>query len=774
MDSGQHRQSGFASSRGLTIAGIVLVAVTIGIAALTIWNLRRDAIARAMTEATNLGAAMADQNARLIQATDLVLEDTRQLVLAAGVETPEQFHRLMATKAVHGRLVDELAKLPQADAISLIDDEGAVVNYSRGWPTPAISTASREYFQALRDDARPGTFVGVPFRNSTNGTWDLAIELRIDGPGGDFLGLVNVMVASRYFEDLYKKLVTSEGESIALFRTDGTMLARYPHIERMMGDKLPPTSPWYRFHDRTGTYLNDDSIDGKARIVSAHPLDNRPLVVFVTTQEAVELADWRRQSILIGVGAACSALGLIAFLWTLSAQFRRLVRSEAALANQNAALQSGRAEEIELAAEALRASEARFRGFATTSSDWFWETDAEHRISYMSEGVSTTGFGIRPVQMLGRTRVELAADAGREPELWRRHMAILDRHEPFRDFAYTWSNQGGLGTASISGDPIFDDDGNFLGYRGTGRDVTQQIRVESGMRDAKEAAEAANLAKSQFLANISHELRTPLNAIIGFSEMVEQGIAGPISPQQQEYMQLVLQSGQHLLSVINDILDLARADSGKFELFDEPQVDLRQVAAATIALMRHRSEAGGVFLSSTVGEELPRLTADSTRLKQILLNLISNAVRFTEPGGSVTVSAHETAERGIAFTVADTGVGMTADEVRIALEPFGQVDARLSREHEGTGLGLPLARRLAELHGGSLRVESEKGTGTQVIVTLPASRVCREAASQPSPACGEELVVPLANTIPSPACGGGLGWGLSGPTALPDRSASPS
>jgi PAS domain S-box-containing protein len=724
MDSGQHRQSGFASSRGLTIAGIVLVAVTIGIAALTIWNLRRDAIAHAMTEATNLGALMADQNARLIQATDLVLQETQEIVLAAGVETPEQFRTLMATKAVHDRLVNELRKLPQAEAISLIDDRGIVINYSRGWPVPLIDTAQREYFEALKQNDQPGTFVGLPFRNSTNGSWDLAIELRIDGPGGDFLGLVNVMVASRYFEDLYKKLVTSEGESIALFRTDGTMLARYPHIERMMGDKLPPTSPWYRFHDRTGTYLNDDSIDGKARIVSAHPLDNRPLVVFVTTQEAVELADWRRQSILIGVGAACSALGLIAFLWVLRAQFRRLERSEASLAEHNAALQAGRTE-VELAAEALRVSEARFRGFALTSSDWFWETDAEHRFSYMSEGVSTTGFGIRPAQMIGRTRVELAADAAGEPELWRRHLAILDRHEPFRDFTYGWTNQGGVGTASISGDPVFDD-GNFLGYRGTGRDVTEQIRAESGMREAKEAAEAANLAKSQFLANISHELRTPLNAIIGFSEMIEQGIAGPIEAQQREYLQLVLQSGQHLLSVINDILDLARADSGKFELCDEAGVDLRQIAAASIALMRHRSEAGGVFLLADIGDDVPTLTADPTRLKQIFLNLISNSIRFTQPGGEVTVAAERTGEGEIAFEVRDTGIGMTPDEMRIALEPFGQVDARLSREHEGTGLGLPLARRLAELHGGSLRVESEKGKGTRVVVTLPASCVRRE------------------------------------------------
>jgi PAS domain S-box-containing protein len=724
MVPAQQRNSGFASSRGLTVAGVVLIAVTIGIATLTIWNLRRDALARAMADVGNLGTLMADQNARVIQATDLVLQETRQMVSSAGIETPEEFRAKMATKAIHDHLVAELQKLPQADAISLIDNAGTVVSFSRAWPTPTIDASHREYFQTLRDKDEPGTFVGLPFRNSTNGVWDLPIEIRIDNQAGDFLGIVNVMVETRYFEDLYKQLVTSEGESIALFRADGTMLARYPRLERMMAQKLPASSPWYLVRDSEGTYRNDEAIDGVARLVSAHRLDNLPLVVFVTTQESVELADWRRQSTLIGIAAGCSVLGLIVFLWALRGQFRRLVRSEAALAGRNAALQAGRTE-IELAAEALRVSEARFRGFALTSSDWFWETDAEHRITYMSEGTSTTGFGIRPNQLVGHTRLELAADAG-EIEFWRRHLAMLDHHEPFRDFIYTWRNHGLEGTASISGDPLFGDDGDFLGYRGTGRDVTRQIRSESSMREAKEAAEAANHAKSQFLANISHELRTPLNAIIGFSEMIEQGLAGPIQPQQQEYMGLVVQSGQHLLSVINDILDLARADSGKFELCDEAGVDLGLIAAATVALIRQKSEAGGVFLSSTVGDDLPTLTADATRLKQILLNLVSNAVRFTRPGGSVTVAAHRTANGGIAFEVVDTGVGMTPDEIKIALEPFGQVDARLSREHEGTGLGLPLARRLAELHGGSLHVDSEKGKGTRVIVTLPASRVRAE------------------------------------------------
>jgi signal transduction histidine kinase len=281
----------------------------------------------------------------------------------------------------------------------------------------------------------------------------------------------------------------------------------------------------------------------------------------------------------------------------------------------------------------------------------------------------------------------------------------------------------GRGTASISGDPLFYANGHFRGYRGTGRDISPQIRTEHALRDAKEAAEAANIAKSQFLANISHELPTPLNAIIGFSEMVDQGLAGATTPKQREYTKLVLQSGRHLLDVINDILNLARVDAGKFELCEEDDVDLHEVVEACVALTKHRADTGQITLAIEIEDHLPLVVADETRLKQVLLNLLSNALKFTEPAGLVIVRAVRAAQGDIVLEVEDTGIGMTPAEVEIALEPFGQVDSRLAREHEGTGLGLPLARRLIELHGGALRVQSEKDRGTKIAVTLPAFRV---------------------------------------------------
>jgi PAS domain S-box-containing protein len=259
---------------------------------------------------------------------------------------------------------------------------------------------------------------------------------------------------------------------------------------------------------------------------------------------------------------------------------------------------------------------------------------------------------------------------------------------------------------------------------GMHQDITEQRRIERSLRSAKEAAEVANLAKSHFLANMSHELRTPLNAILGFSEVIKDEILGRNTvARYTEYASDIHDSGQHLLDIINDILDLARVDAGKFELHEEAGLEIRHLIDACVSLMRDRTSTGALHLSTKIADHLPLLMADPTRLKQIMLNLMSNAIKFTEPGGSVVVTAWQPREGGIAVEVRDTGSGMTPDEIDIALESFGQINPKLEHMHEGTGLGLPLARRMVELHGGSLHVSSEKGHGTTVTITLPASRI---------------------------------------------------
>jgi signal transduction histidine kinase len=227
---------------------------------------------------------------------------------------------------------------------------------------------------------------------------------------------------------------------------------------------------------------------------------------------------------------------------------------------------------------------------------------------------------------------------------------------------------------------------------------------------------------------MSHELRTPLNAVIGFSEMLACGAAGPLDERQREYLDYIRRSGAHLLDTIDEILDLAKIDAGKLELDVEEGLDARALAECCVALVGDRAAAGGLALDVESETGLPRLAADEARLKQVLLNLLDNAVKFTDAGGSVALAVRRAADGGVEFAVTDTGQGMTPDEIEVAIEPFGQIDAGLARQRGGTGLGLPLARRLTELHGGSFSIDSKKGRGTRVVIGLPASRSTMGAA----------------------------------------------
>ncbi len=232
-------------------------------------------------------------------------------------------------------------------------------------------------------------------------------------------------------------------------------------------------------------------------------------------------------------------------------------------------------------------------------------------------------------------------------------------------------------------------------------------------------------AKTNFLALMSHELRTPLNAIIGFSEVMKGEIFGPLGqPRYREYTADIHAAGSHLLALINDILDLSKAEAGKLDLHPEA-VDVAELVGECVRLMRERARSSALKLTSLVPPQLPELRADRLRVKQVLLNLLSNAIKFTPPGGRVEIGATMDEAGRMRLAVSDTGIGMSAEQIPLALEPFRQIDSPLSRNREGTGLGLSLVKELAEAHEAEMTIDSAQGRGTTVCIVFPLSCTLR-------------------------------------------------
>ena len=378
--------------------------------------------------------------------------------------------------------------------------------------------------------------------------------------------------------------------------------------------------------------------------------------------------------------------------------------------------------EIENHQTALGNSEERFRGTFEGTAVGMAIVENDGRYSLVNEALCEI-LGYSESELLAMTFLDVTHPDDRDGSKRRSEEFLsgdLDHRTVEKRFA---RKNGETLWAMVSVSKIRDFRGNILHTVRQVQDITERKHAELNLRDARRAAETANAAKSVFLANMSHEFRTPLNSINGFAEMMAHEMLGPLPDHYKEYAELIHTSGIHLLQIISDVLDMSKIEAGKMDLNEEP-VDVATVVDEAIALIDGQASRNNVTLVRRFGA-VHGLLADPLRLKQAVLNLLSNAVKFS-PAGTVTVSIDPSPDgSGLCIAIADTGIGMTRENIALALQPFGQAeDQAFTRRFEGTGLGLPLAAQLIHMHGGAIHIESRPDAGTTVTVTFPPER-CR-------------------------------------------------
>jgi signal transduction histidine kinase len=706
------------ATRYAWVVGLALIVVTMLGCAAAIWNLHQQAIDQQRVAVTNLSVVLAEQTNRYLQVVDLVLQEMQAHVVrehAHGLDDQSS-----ETDPSHAFLRNRLTGLPQANAFILIRPDGHMFASSRAELRSDLDFSDRDYYRHFIKHDDDGPFISVPTTSRVTGTPTMYLARRIQSADGALLGLAVGAIDLQYWTEFYRAIELPPGEAVTLLRRDGVVLARYPDPTHEVGHSMPASSPWYGLvAGQGGTYRSPGFLGPTRAIVSVRPLHLWPLVIDVSMREPEALAKWWGQATIISIGGVGLSCGFAVLFGVIGQQFRR---------------KAERAVQLTKTAEALRASEQRVLDFARMSTDFLWEVDAELHFIWVSDSPMVHAMGI-PEQMGMTPWDALGADVTGAHWVWLRDQ--MQARHPFRDFRDEEVDAfGGHHIVSINGNPVFDAGATFVGYRGTGRDVTSDVMAARELELAKERAETATRAKSEFLANMSHELRTPLNAIIGFSELIRDQPFDRIAANYTCYATDINTAGHDLLDMINDVLDLSKIEAGKYQLADDT-VGLAMVVRSCVALLRLRAKEGGVRIENQVNGDRVTLRGDGPAVKQIVLNLLGNAVKFTPKDGLVVLSIEHT-DAGVALVFADTGIGIEAAVAASLGQPFCQADASISRKFGGTGLGLAICRKLLDLHGGSLTIDSTPGLGTTVRAAFPHQRIIdtlhSTAPTMPEPA----------------------------------------
>ncbi len=682
------------------IAAVVLLAclAPIGFVTWHAWLSRSAALERGFAEAEDLVHALSHHAVRTFAEPALILQDAIEHVRFDGASPAAQqrLHEILVNHVKTSRVIRELG---------ILDERGYWRNSSLP-VLPSHSNGDREYFIYHRDNPDDRPHISTPVLSRLTGKWTILVTRRINHTDGAFAGIALASISTEYFQTFYDTLNIGELGNVALYRDDARLLVRRPFEEwHLTSDR---SQAFFEATQRqpVGRFHGVSIYDGITRLAVWRTLDDFPLIMTVSRAESDVLAAWRRTA-EIDIAVAVVASLVIILLGVFSTiLLRRRIHAE------------------RIAAETGR----QYAMLAEAATDVIVRIDSTGRRLYVSPACRDV-LGYQPEELLGQNLIDIV-----HPDdivVLQQTMTALHNGAARSTVIYRGLHKNGHYVwLEIAFRAVLDPDTSMLReIMASTRDISARKLSELELARAKDAAEVANRAKSSFLSGMSHELRTPLNAIIGFSDLMAGELFGPIGNQKYAgYVRDIKASGEHLLDLINDILDHAKIEAGQFELH-ETVLDLADVLEFTAHMVALHAEQAKLSLHID-GQRGTRLFADERRVRQILLNLLNNAIKYTPEGGYVRVDVEFSASGDLQLIVSDAGIGMSAVDQQRALQPFAQIDNERNRSQQGTGLGLTLTRRLAELHDGQLDLRSTVGEGTTVTVTFPARRVLARPAAE--------------------------------------------